>query len=176
MSYISKLEKMVAGWLKPVPHLPHAAQKWIAENVWWIVLIGAIASGISILVSLGAIFSYSAFIGSQATYYYVVSPYGPGWLLAAIVSLILSAVIVALLATAITPLKAMKSSGWDKLFIVLLVDALSIVLSAILSFNVVSFIFTIIFGAIGLAIGSYFIFEIRSHFGAGAKHHHAAKK
>lgn len=176
MSYISKLEKMVAGWLKPVPHLPHAAQKWIADNAWWIVLIGAIASGISILVSIGAIFSYSAFIGSQATYYYVVSPYGPGWVVSAIVSLILSGAIVALLATAVTPLRAMKTSGWNKLFIVLLVDALTVILSAVLSFNVISFIFTIIFGAIGLAIGAYFIFEVRSHFGAGAKHHHAVKK
>ena len=170
MFKISKVENMVGGWLKSVPHLPRGGQKWLAENVWWIVLIGVIAGAISLLVGLAAIFSYMAFVGNAASYYYTVSPYGSGWIIGTVVSLLFSVAIVILLATAITPLKALKLSGWNKLFIVLLVNAVSAVLGAILSFSVGGFIFGIIFGAIGVAISAYFIFEIRSHFGGSAKH------
>ena len=33
MSSMSKFEDMVAVWLKPLPHLPVAGQKWISVNV-----------------------------------------------------------------------------------------------------------------------------------------------
>lgn len=173
MTGITKAENMVAGWLKPVPHLPKPGQKWLAENVWWIVLIGVIAAVIGILIGIGGIFTYMAFVGNAPSYYgyYTVSTYGSGWIFATVVSLLFSVLVAALLATAINPLKAMQRKGWDRLFLVLLINAVSVVVTAILSFSVFGFIFGIIFGAIGLAISSYLIFEIRSHFvGAHAKH------
>jgi len=169
MSYISKIENMVSGWLKPVPHLPKGAQKWIAENVWWIVLIGVIASVISLLIGIGAIFTYMALVGTYS-YVYSASPYGAGWIIGSVVGLLFSALIIVLLATAISPLKNGQKKGWERLFLVVLVNAVSVVLGAILTFSPIGFIFGIIFGAIGVAISAYFTFEIRSHFVAAKAH------
>ena len=176
MFSINKAENMIGSWLKTVPHLPKVAQKWIAENSWWIVLVGVIASAIAILTGIGAISAYMSWVGNAPVYsgYYVTSPYGSGWIIGSVVSLVFSILIVILLATAITPLKLLKRKGWDRLFLVLLVDAASVVVNSVLSFNVIGFIFGIIFGAIGLAISAYFTYEIRSYFGAAkpptAKH------
>jgi hypothetical protein len=175
MTTINKAENMVGSWLKGMPHLPRGGQKWLADNVWWIVLIGVIASAISILVGIAGIFSYLAFVGNAAAYYYTISPYGSGWIISAVVSLLISALVVILLSMAITPLKSLRRKGWDLLFMVLLIDAVSVVLGSILSLSVLGFIFGIILGAIGLAIGAYFMFEIRSHFGANVKHHTVKK-
>jgi hypothetical protein len=179
MMTIRKIETMVGNWLRPVPHLPKAAEKWIAENSWWIVLVGTIASAISILVGIGAIFTYMAFVGNAASYYgfYTASPYGPGWIVGSVVSLLFSTLVVILLATAITPLKAMQRKGWDRLFLVLLIDVASVVIGSILSFSIFGFVIGLIFGAIGVAISAYFLYEIQSYFGASHKvvSKHAAK-
>lgn len=164
---IQKLEGMVAGWLKPVPHLPHGAQKWIATNVWWIVLVGVIVSAIGLLIGLTGLLAALALVGSATTYYGTVvtnSYYGGGWILNAVITLIFTVGIVALLSSAIAPLKANKKKGWTILFLVLLLDAVYVVVNSILSLSIVGFIFGIIFGAIGLAVATYLLFEIRSHF------------
>lgn len=171
MSVLQKIEAKVGQWLKPVPHLPQTAQKWIATNAWWIVLIGVVVSAIGILVAIGGIFTYLAFVGNAASYYgiYSVSAYGPGWILDTIASLILTIVIVILSALAISPVKSLSKKGWDLLFIVFVLKGVGVVLSAILGLNIIGFFFGIIFGAIGLAIGAYFLYEIRSYFGGTAK-------
>ncbi|MDB5167300.1 MAG: hypothetical protein JWN26_445 [Candidatus Saccharibacteria bacterium] len=175
MASMSRAENIVGNWLKSVPHLPRGGQKWVAENAWWIVLIGVIASAIAVLIGISAIFAYMAWVGNIPAYsYYVTSPYGPGWIIGSIVSLLFSILIVILLATAITPLKTLKKKGWDRLFLVLIADAVSVVVGSILSFSILGFIFGLIFGAIGLAISAYFTYEIRSYFGT-AKVAHAKK-
>jgi len=181
MSVLNKAETLVAGWLKPVPHLPKVAQKWFAENIWWIVLIGVIASVVGILVALGTIFTYLAFIGNATAYYgvYTTSVYGSGWIVSTIVSLAFSVALLIVTALAITPLKAHLRKGWSLLFLGLVLSAANVVLGAILSFNILGFIFGLIFGAIGLAITAYLLFEIKSHFvgaGASAVHAKTAKK
>lgn len=165
---IRKAESMAAKWFRPVPHLPKFVQKWIAENSWWIVVVGVIASGISILIGIDDIFRYMAFVGNAASLYgiYNSSPYSSGWIIQSVVGLLISTLVVILLATAITPLKLMQRKGWDRLFLVLLVDVASIVIGSILTLNVFGVIFGLIFGAIGLAISAYFVFEIQPYFGA----------
>jgi uncharacterized membrane protein YhaH (DUF805 family) len=179
MELINKLEKIVAGWLRPLPNLPKSGQKWLAENVWWLALISAILTGISILLSLGAIAtyaSYSASLASVGAYSYIAAAsYGSGWIISAIVTLIFSVIIVLLTALAVNPLKAMKNRGWQLLFVIYLVSAVEVVVNAVLSYSVIGFIFGIIFGAIGLAIGGYFLLQIKSYFGSTAKAKHIAK-
>lgn len=167
MSLVSNLETRVGGWLKSVPHLPAGAQKWLGSNVWWIVLVGVILSGISLLIGIIGFFAALALIGTATSYYgYAVTSdvYGGGWIAGSLVSLAFTVVAAILLATAIAPLKAKSKAGWNRLFIVLLLDAVFVVLNSILSFNPIGFIFGLIFGAIGLAIGAYFTFEIRGQF------------
>jgi hypothetical protein len=169
MVNIAKIENMVAGWLKPMPHLPKGGQKWLAENVWWIVLVGVIASTISLLISIGAIFTYIALVGAYSNVYSAAA-YGPGWVIGSIVSLLFSILIIVLLATAIGSLKAGQSKGWDRLFLVLLIKAVAVVIGAVLTLNPIGFVVGILFGAIGVAISAYFTFEIRSHFVAAKAH------
>jgi len=162
MSSISKIEDMVAGWLKPLPHLPVAGQKWISANAWWIVLIGTILSGISILTSIGVLFTTMAVWG--AVTYYVGQSYGSWWILSSVISILFMITIVIVSAISINPLKNLQKKGWDLLFLTLLISAISVVVNSIINFSVIGFIFSIIFGVIGLAIGAYFLYEIRSFF------------
>lgn len=176
MELITKLEKTVTGWLRPLPNLPKSGQKWLAENVWWLALISAILTGISILMSLGAIATYSSYSSSLVSYNYIaLASYGSNWMIGAVVTLIFSALVVFLTGLAVSPLRAMKQRGWQLLFAIYLVSAIEVVVNAILSFSVIGFIFGIIFGAIGLAIAGYFLLQIKSYFASTAKAKHITK-
>jgi len=171
MSSINKLENKVEGWLKPLPHLPLAGQKWLAENVWWIVLVGLILSVIGALILIGALVSILPIILMTSGYagYYGGSSYNLFWIVGSLVSLVFMFATIILTAMAISPLRQLKKKGWNLLFITLIVSGLSTVVNAIINFNLFSFIPSIIFGAIGLAIGAYFLYEIRSYFKVEAK-------
>jgi hypothetical protein len=167
MELITKLENLVGGWLKNVPHLPPAGQKWLGQNVWWIVLIGAIVSGIALLFAIGALFALIALLGAvTASYYGAYAATGVTGLsiAAAIVALAFTIIRVILLAISVKPLKDMQKKGWTLLFIVWLVQVVAVVVGAVLSFNVASFLVSLILGAIGLAISAYFLFEIHAQF------------
>lgn len=169
MELISKLEKIVLGWAKNVPHLPPAARKWLGVNVWWIALVGAILTGIALLVTLGTLFTAISILGAASSIYYVSPTYTSMAVLNAAVSLVFLAVTGALLGLAVNPLKERVKKGWVLLFFSLLVQALSVVVGAVLSFSVGGFIVSILFGAIGIAIGAYFVTEIHSQFAHPAK-------
>ncbi|HEY8992324.1 MAG TPA: hypothetical protein VIM37_00560 [Candidatus Microsaccharimonas sp.] len=170
MEFISKLEKVVLGWAKNVPHLPAAGQKWLGANIWWIALIGAIVSGIAFLFAIIALFTLISLIGAvSSTYYIAGSNYTSLSILNAAVSLVFLVANGLLLAFAVKPLQNMQKKGWVLLFMTLLVEALSVVVNAVLSFSVAGFIIGILFGAIGLAIGAYFIAEIHGQFAHAPK-------
>lgn len=160
MEAINKLENKVAGWLKSVPHLPVSAKKWIATNIWWLELIGVVLLGLSGITLLGTLSLYLGFTASI----FGASVFNGFGALSTAISLLLMVASVVIMAIAIKPLKALKKKGWDFLFIALLIYCASFIVSAILSFGVISFIWGIISGAIGAAIGAYFLFEIRSYF------------
>jgi hypothetical protein len=179
MEFVNKLETTIVGWVKNVPHLPPAGQKWLAQNVWWIALVGAILTGISLLIAIGGLFTLIALIGSVASYYYVAGAAVNSWsIVSAIVGLVILALRGLLLALSVQPLKAQQKKGWTLLFATWLLNILSVVLGAILTFSVFGFIVGILFGAIGIAISGYFLFEIHSYFAhaAGAARKVTAKK
>jgi hypothetical protein len=169
MDFVRKLETTIAGWAKNVPHLPVGAQKWIAENAWWIVLVGAILTGIGFLFALSGLFTTIAALNSVSIVYYV-SPAITSWaIVTGIVSLVFLLVEGLLLAAAVNPLKARQKKGWTFLFLVWLASAASVIVNAILSLSVIGFIIGILFGAIGLAISGYFLFEIHGQFGQAVR-------
>lgn len=174
MELINKLEATVAGWVKNVPHLPVAGQKWLAQNVWWIALIGAIASGVAALFSLTAAFGALAIIGSASSIYYVSSTALTMSIVSGFVSLAFLILEGIVLAVAVKPLRALQKKGWVLLFLTLLINLASSVVTAVLSFSVGGFIVGLIFGALWSAVGAYFIFEIRGQFAHTTKA--AAKK
>ena len=118
------------------------------------------------MVSIGGIFTALAFLGAATSYfgYYAVQSYTGWWVLASVISLLFMIAIVVISAISINPLKNLQKKGWSLLFLTLIVSAVEIIVGAIINFNAVSFIFSIIFGAIGLAISAYFLYEIRSYF------------
>lgn len=163
MELIAKLEKLVAGWLKQAPHLPNSATKWLGDNVWWMAVIGLVVGALAALIVLTGVFTTAAFLGSVGATYYVVQP--TAWtVMSALVHLALLVVSVILMGIAIKPLQAKQKKGWTLLFATLIVSAVSVLLDAVLSLNVFTFITSLLFGAIGLAVGAYFLFEIRGQF------------
>lgn len=165
MEFLGKIEKVIAGWLRGVPHLPESARNWLGTNVWWIVLVGAILSAIAVVVGLVAVLGMVTLIGSVASTYYAATTFTAWALVTGLVGLAFSVFQVVLLAMAIKPLQLKQKKGWVILFATWLVGAVGVVVSSILSLNAISFVTGILFGAIWLAISGYFIFEIHSQFG-----------
>lgn len=175
MDAVASLEKTVAGWYKNVPHLPKNAQQWLADNVWWIALISFILGVVGLftlvpaaLIAFGLSSSLSGVYALTITssYYWVT-------VLVSLVSLLATTVLTAL---AITPLRNHARSGWNLLFLSLVVSvALSVVnslLSLVLAFSSMllgALVWSLFTAALSFLVGSYFLFEIRSHFGAKKK-------
>ena len=68
MKSIYKLEKMIESWLKPVPHLPTEWRKWLADNAWWLTIIGVVLSTISVL---GMLIKLMAIMSPEFNYRFV---------------------------------------------------------------------------------------------------------
>ncbi|UTX51438.1 hypothetical protein KI440_00540 [Candidatus Saccharibacteria bacterium TM7i] len=164
MDLLKKLEHTIAGWLKSVPHLPAEGRTWLGNNIWWIVIIGAVACGLAIISTLGVLFGSMALFGAVGLPSYVASTVVAWGIVHSLVALVFLVVQGILFVTAIQPLRAKVKRGWVLLFATLLVGALSIVLNAVLTLSIGDFIVSILMGAIGLAIGAYFIFEIHGEF------------
>lgn len=178
---VQKLENAVAQIVKPIPHLPKKGQKWLADNAWWIVLVGAILGGIALLFQLLDFFQILSFINAVNYYAYSYIPaqqFGGGMIFASIVSVLSMVVIVGLFAAAIKPLMNKSAKGWHLLFVAVAVSAILSLVSGLILATVGSFIVTLVMTAIGFMVGSYFLFEIRSHFvrTADVKKKPAAKK
>lgn len=162
MDSIHKLEDMIEGWFKPLPHLPAAGRKWLAENLWWITLVGVILAAWAALTAYQSL-SYldnlnSAFGGLVGNI--IAQNNGQFWQTSVYISIALLTVTAVIEAIAISPLKAMSKKGWDLMFLATIVGVASSLVSGILNAQISG-----IFGAIiGAAIGAYLLFEIRSSF------------
>lgn len=159
MESLHKLESTVAGWLKDVPHLPTEVRKWIAENAWWIAIVGVVIGGFGILTLLGAL----AVVGGLAA---VSVGVGVGaalagtFLIASFVSLAALVINVVLEALAIKPLKSLSKRGWDLLFLAAVLNFGFSAVSALLRYDIIG----VVFAALGAAVTSYFLFEVVAYF------------
>src|SRR3989344_1906062 len=175
METVNKLEIKVAGWFKDLPHLPVAFRKWLATNVWWIAIIGAVLSAAALLfilfllglLTIGLSIGGSAFAGALGGV--VGATVGGIISIAVIVSVALLVAETVLLGMSASPLKAMAKRGWSLLFVILLLNVLANVITNILGFN----IFALIVGLFWAGVGGYLLFEIREYFGV---HHKADAK
>jgi len=165
--YIEKIEETLAKWLKPLPHLPVKFTKWVATNLWWIVLIGVVLSALSLIAMFTALFAIFAYLNLGTTTvlgHYVTSSYSVFSALASIVSILFMIGTIVLTAMSISPLKSSLRKGWTLLFMVMLIQATFVVISAVLSGNVFLFVSNLLSGAVGVAISAYLLFELRSYF------------
>jgi hypothetical protein len=155
MQYVESVSTTVAKWMKDVPHLPKGFTKWLAENSWWLTIVGVVISVFGVFGLLAAMTAGSALlvvVGAPAL--------GGMFFISSLVSLVGIGISVVAEVMAITPLKAMKKRGWDLMFFVLLVSVAMGILGSLLTANVGG----ILFGIIGAAIGAYVILELKHYF------------
>lgn len=143
--------------------LPTNVRKWIAENAWWITLIGGIASLWSVwgfwqagqyINGLGRWADELAKTYGSTTY---ATELGPLWYLA-LAGLFVQAVVMLL---AVSKLKDHKKAGWNLIFYVSLINiVIGIVYLLVPSYGAGSLIGT----AVGTAISWFFLFQVRSYF------------
>jgi hypothetical protein len=163
MIELKKIEETVASWIKPIPHLPTNGRKWLAENFWWLVLIGVILMGMSAIAMLNVL----SLFGNSMNY--MMSWYAPaaltGWVyFVTFVSLIFLVIQIVLMSMAINPLKMMKKHGWDLMFLVLLVSTASMIVNFFINYNSLNPITSLLVGVIAFVIDAYLLFEVRSYF------------
>jgi hypothetical protein len=160
METVRNLEATISKWYQSMPHLPKDVQKWLSENVWWIVLIGVIVGALALLNVL----FFTVLAGSFLTAFggSVGAAVGAIIFIGILVSVALGVISVILGSMAISPLKAMQKKGWTLLFVILLVEVASTIVTNVLSYN----LFGLIWGLLWVAVSGYFLFEVHSYFGA----------
>lgn len=155
MQQLSGLENSLGTLFKGLPHLPKDWRHWLADNAWWLALIGVAFGCLGILGLVPVVLGISIFTGIVA---------GPAAgaliIITGIVNMAVLVVSVALEAMAITPLKARQKRGWDLLFLVSLVTFTGAVLNALITGNVDHIIGLVI----GTLVGLYVLFEVRMYF------------
>lgn len=171
MKQMRELEKKLQAWYKGAPHLPKEAQQWLADNVWWLALLGAVLSALGLFIVIPlllAALALTTVVAPFATGYgYYPDAIGLGWLAAAlsIGSYIATGV---LLAMSVNPLKAKAKRGWELVFLSYLINFGLSIVGAVVTFS----FFGVLGAVIGAAIGGYFLFEIYSYFGVKTKAEH----
>jgi len=148
-------EVKIASWFHKTPSLPNSWRTWLAVNAWWLMIVAAvlvIATALGTLAEFLAVFTTQN-LGNRLP-----------WLFESLAGLIFAIGQSIVLIMAIPPLRQMSKKGWVLLFVSLLILGISVVVDAILTFNLHDFIWGIIDGVIGLAIASYLLFEIRTYF------------
>ncbi|QQS21965.1 hypothetical protein IPM09_00190 [Candidatus Saccharibacteria bacterium] len=160
MEQLHKLETMIAGWMKDLPHLPRNFTKWLAENAWWLVIIGVALGVLALMTTLSAMTVGSAVLGALGA-----PVLGGAFLISSVVSLVGAGISVVVEAMAISPLKTMQKKGWDLLFLSTLVSFAGAVVSSLVSVNIIG----VVWAALAAAISFYILLEVKSYFGAKAK-------
>ena len=165
MENVRKLEGIVAGWFKGMPHLPVNTSKWLAQNAWWLVLIWVVLGALGVATVLLGTFV----LGTAAVWLGPVGAALGGLAIVLVTITMLFAIATVVLgAMAVSPLKMMQKQGWALLFIIVLLNVAADVLTFIFNFNLFSLVWNLLF----VAVGAYFLLEVREYFD-GAK---AARK
>ncbi len=158
MSQVNKMEQTVARWYENTPHLPANGRQWLANNIWWLALVGVVLGTLAILgIMMTSLLVSSIFVAVGGAYGAVL---GGFTLVATLIILAFAIVSVILTGLAISPLKTKLKKGWTLLFVVMLINVLGAVLDFIFTFNLSGLLLTVIMAG----LGGYLLFEIRSFF------------
>lgn len=153
MEKISNLETLIASWCKDLPHLPPAGRQWLATNIWWLMVIGVILSGIATIgLVIGGLF-LSLVLGTAWSIATAVIG-----LIVTFVGSVVGVVYLVLGIVAIPQLKAGRKKGWSLLFLMAIIEVVTVVLGTLLSFV------GLVWALLTVAVGLYFLFEIRDYF------------
>lgn len=158
MESLHKLELTVAGWYKDLPHLPESGRKVLATNVWWLVLVGVVLGALAlsglfmtIMVTSFVLIGFGGAVGAAA---------GVVAFLGTLVFFALAVIDIVIAAMAVSPLKQMQKRGWRLLFIITLLNVVSVIVSFLSHFDV----FGLLWSLLVTAVGAYFLYEVRDYF------------
>lgn len=158
------LEKTLDGvfHLKAPFQLPANVTKWLADNAWWIVLVGAVLSVLSIF-SMYSLLNTVNQADAWLDAYGVNDSYMAQSTNSIYLSMAASAVSAVLLFMASSKLKVHQKAGWNLLYYNFLINAfVSLISFALVSPS--SLVGSLIGFVIGFAIGAYILFQLRGHF------------
>ncbi len=138
-------------------NLPTGGQKWLAENAWWLSLVGGILS----LWGAWSFWSVAHYASQWIRWANEVAGtttnLGVAWYIT-LVAMIVQAV---LLLVAVQQLKTHKKSGWN----LLLYTSYVSVITGVLDLFVPGYGFSGLVGmVIGALIGWFFLFQVRGYF------------
>lgn len=164
--YINLIDTRLGKALKPLPPLPKKTVAWLSEYLWILTAISAVLTAMSIISLFYAISAYMNFMGNITAFQgiYLHPSYGSLWMASTVISICFALIISYILFKAIAPLRELKVYGWNSLLVVFLVSGIEIVINAILSFNVVEFVYTIILSGIFYVLGAYLLYQVKPHF------------
>jgi hypothetical protein len=147
MNYLNDLKKFLDKYYVKFPALPKGLKDFIVSITPWLTLIFAvlaIITGISAFGALSFVSPFAAFAGVRG-YAYVA--------IVSAVILLLQGIIELM---AFSPLKANKARGWNLLYYSLLLG----VVSSIVTLNV----YTLLNSLIGVLIGYYVLYQIKTYY------------
>lgn len=155
MQQLSSLEEAIGKLFKKMPHLPRESRDWIADNLWWLVIVGLVLSAVAVFGLMLLLFGASLYMGLTADM--VV---GGAVFLATVISFAMFSVTIVLEAMAIKPLRLKHRYGWELLFITGLVLLAGSVLRALMSDSLSGLLNPLVTAFISF----YLLFEIRDYF------------
>ncbi|HEY1085715.1 MAG TPA: hypothetical protein VGE34_03240 [Candidatus Saccharimonadales bacterium] len=143
--------------------LPENIKKWIADNAWWIVLVGGILSLLSAFsvwqaaTATSRLLDYanqlSASVGVASTSQNIgIVTY------VAIAGIVAQAVMMLL---AFQQLKEYKKSGWNLMFYT---SYISLAIGVVYVFSSLYGVASLIGSLVGVFIGWFFLFQVRKYF------------
>lgn len=154
MQQLAPIEQSLAKLFQGFPNLPKNVREWIADNAWWLVIIGVVLGGLAVLGLASALF-----FGTAVTTMFL-GPLGGVFFLPALIHLAILVVTILIEVSAIEPLKAKQKRGWSLIFLSSLISIAASLLNIVLTGD--------LNGILGLIIGAlisfYVLFEVRSYF------------
>lgn len=162
MTALTKLESTLEKWhAKMGFNLPVKVRQWIACNVWWIVIIGIAAAAATALTLINAMFwGKVGWIVVDRGYFSAGINLGhniSNWIL---VAALFAALIIQI--RAVPLLKEQQKTGWDLLFLALVVEIAGSALSVLLrGYGIISSLISLLVSAV---IAWFLLFEIRKFF------------
>lgn len=161
MKAVEQLEKTIAEWFAHAPHFSTEMKRWLGDNIWWLTAVVVLLSLIGFSTMLPILGSAVTFDASYAPY--ALAPYTVptgSLILYTWVKVVFLAVIIFFEAIAIFPLREKKKSGWNYIFIAMLLA----ILSGVIGFVIIWQPSNLIGLGVGAVLGGYILFELRDQF------------
>ncbi len=166
-SSVNQLEDKLGQAFKGVPDMPENGRKAIVQYMPWIALVVGVLSlwlAWGVWQAATLVNTATSYLNALSNYYGVPSAATTsGWTLWLMLSFVILAAEGVLYLLAFPGLRTRKKAGWDMLFYGALVN-LAYAVIALFAFPNDGFA-RLVGGAVGSAIGFYFLYQIRSYYG-----------